>query len=106
MPFLCSVRLLAPSPSSPSERLDCSEGGNTGRRTNWTYRLLRDGRPFSFRQINGVRGLWGFVSGAKVREPRSGSLSFLPAQSAVNLTVPPILGPFGPILRKESAMAA
>src|SRR5262245_5437754 len=27
------VHLLAPSPSSPSERLDCSEGGNTGRRT-------------------------------------------------------------------------
>jgi hypothetical protein len=33
MPFLFQFPRPAQSPSSPSERLECPEGGNTGRRT-------------------------------------------------------------------------
>src|SRR6202166_1196313 len=36
------------APRALRERLECSEGGNTGRRAHWPYRIsLKGGRPFS-----------------------------------------------------------
>ena len=93
MPFLCSVRLPAPSPSSPSERLDCSEGGNTGRRTTGPTALLRDGRPFSSRPNRRNARFIGFSERNASSGAASGSTA---ARWAANLTVRLDNGAFRP----------
>lgn len=75
MSFPVLARVLAASPSRPSERTRyCSEGGSTGRRTDWPYRIdqsqkgfdpemdgFRYNRPFSSRP--------GPTDGAVIRIP-------------------------------------
>src|SRR5262245_283253 len=104
MPFP-SFQILSPrsrrqAPRALRERLECSEGGSTGRRAKWPYRLIKGttGRPFSSQPGSTERAVYrGFSRKCKQNSGRALQLVPVAFRRSASLDINAVAVSFGAI---------